>query len=299
MSNKIPMTKALLWIFLSTLVVSGSATLGWLYYLHVIHERASDEDYTIKAIVQSGPEGQQLPTEYLAEVLGVSANYPQNLYAYDLVEGKKALLRSPLIKSAILKRARPDALYVEYTVCQPVARLGDYYNIAIDEEGSLFPYKPFFDDRPLPELFLGLTAFGTAEGGSWNEPITGERYQLACVILKTLRSQKHFEGMAIERVDVSKAFAGSCGQREIVVQVEDVQEKFIRGEPVKCYMPKTLRLTAEGWRDELKNYKVLRSYLCAKELDEKVEVNRSQVTLPITVVDMRLPQLAFLNEYRR
>lgn len=295
MSKRMPLTKALLWIFLSTLVVSGSATLGWLYYLHVVHDRAGDDEYTITSLIQTGPVGHKLPTEYLAEVLGISADSPQNLYAYDLSAGKKALLASPLIKSVILKRARPDALYVEYTTYQPVARLGDYDNVAIDGQGYLFPYEPFFEDRPLPELFLGISSFGTEEGGRWNKPLSNERYQLACAILQVLRSPDHFPKMATEKVDVSKAFSGSCGQREIVVQVEDIQEKFVQGETVRCYMPKTLRLTTEGWKDDLKNYKVLRSYLCAKEIDNKVEINRSQVTLPIVVVDMRLPQLAFLQ----
>src|SRR5206468_998734 len=99
--------------------------------------------------------------------------HPKNLYALDLKEAAKALLSSPLIRNAKVKRLPPNTLYVEYEVRKPVCWLADYKNVAIDQEGYLLPGAPFYPPQQMPEIYLGLPSFGAAEdpvgrsGGRW------------------------------------------------------------------------------------------------------------------------------------
>ena len=62
--EQLPLSTALIWIFLSTCLISGTATLAWLYYVHLGRLRVQDDQYLIKAIVQTGPQREALRTAY-------------------------------------------------------------------------------------------------------------------------------------------------------------------------------------------------------------------------------------------
>ncbi len=40
----------------------------------------------------------------------------------------------------------------------PYAYIGEFANTAIDKEGYLFPFRPFFTPKNLPILYIGLNA---------------------------------------------------------------------------------------------------------------------------------------------
>ena len=284
MHERLPLSRALLWIFLSTLIVSGSATLGWLYYLHVIYQRVADDDYTITTIVPTTLSKDALATSYLAELLGLSVDIPQNLYAFDFKAARSRLLKSPLIKDVIVKRMPPSALHVDYSIRQPIAYSGDYDNTAIDEEGYPLPFRPFFSPRGLPEIYLGLPAFGT-EGVNWNHPLRGDEARLALELWRILTSDEDFMKMVIKKIDVSEAYANSYGQREIIVIAEDLVEVN------QCIIAWMLRLSTNRYLQELSNFKVLRTYQMEKQLTTDEAVVR--VTM---VLDLRIPQLAFVQQ---
>jgi hypothetical protein len=235
-AKQLPLARALLWIVASTLVVTGSGFAAMKAYLKWDKKRTSDSSYNIATIIQTGPEKEALRTDYLAELMGLSCDKPQNTVRFDCAKAQENLLRSPVIKEAIVKKELPNALHVDYTVRQPVARLFDYTNHAIDEEGAIFPIFPFFSPKNLPELYFGKGI------------IDREKIKLALALLAQFG--KH-EEVHVERIDVSKAFAETLGAREIVVLVQEGQTTY------------HLRLSAAEISDQITHYITLRETLLA------------------------------------
>ncbi len=220
--DKIPVSRALVRILVSTLLISGTAFMGWLYYLHIKNYRLSAEQYHIVAIIQSTPQTETLKTVYLAELLNLSLDKPVNLFRFSIKEAERQLLSSPLIQIATIKKILPGTLYIDYEMRVPVAYLGDYANTALDEEGSLFPYHPFFTPKRLPTLYFGLDQ----EQITWGSSLQGQTsFELAFAILQYLR-QPGKEGFQeryyIKQLDLSQSQADSYGQRQIVVILEEL-----------------------------------------------------------------------------
>lgn len=255
----LPFKKALKWILLSTVLVSGSVTGGLLYWHHHQQSLLSDPHYTLVAIMQSCRDQEPLQTNYLAELLDLSVNRPTNLYRFNVQEAEQKLLASPLIKSAKIKKIKPGMLYIEYSLRKPIAYVLDYSNTAIDIDGVLIPFKPFTTPKKVPELILDLPACLT-----WGENVSGEKVALAHEIIKLTNE----EGLNIlKRIDVSKAFSKRCGEREIVLFFEDSNAQT------------AVRFSPQNWKKQLINYKKLRL---------------NMATFPRTV-DMRISQLAFIT----
>lgn len=280
--HMLPLSKALLYIFLTTVIVSGSATLGWLYYLHLKHDRAHDDDYLITAIVQTGPEKEALPTQYLAELLDLSADAPTNLYELDLDDAVDTLLTSPLIKGAEVHRVRPSTLYIDYTRRTPIAYLLDYDNTVVDADGIVFPATPFFTPKRIPQIVLG----NELSVPSWGERIHGREAALAFAIYRHLDADPETPFAQVRRIDVSEAFAESYGSREVVVIIE----KTVQVEGADGFADQrvehTLRLNTERWQDGIANYNSLQAHLATRAVTS-------------TIVDLRVPQIGLLAEQSR
>lgn len=301
-NSKVQFNKAIIWILLSTFLVSGTAWMGWLYYHHVQHLRRQDPTYNIVAIVQTGPEKEVLKTVYLAELMGLSVDYPQNLYTFDTKNAVSKLLASPLIKGATIKRIRPGTVYIDYVVRQPVAYLADYTNTALDEEGYIFPFYPFFTPKKLPEIVVGLPPFGTpgkgkeSAGGEWHRPLMGKEVPLAMQIIKAFNGNRLYESTVLKRVDVSKAYKASPGQREMVLMVEERMECHEGERSILCVFPRILRFNVASYQEQLDNYLILRSYLAIHPHPPlKFPEGSPVVTASPLVIDLRIPDLAFLT----
>lgn len=265
MSSQLSLGKAILLILVSTFLISGSSWGSYLVYKSFYDLRAQDPRYYLEAIVQTGPERQALKTTYLAELLSLSIDLPTNLYQLDLKEAKISLLQSPLIKSANLKRVPPNTLYIDYTIRHPLVYLDDFANTALDDEGVLIPFKPFFSPKKLPQVFLGLD-----EKHEWGERLEDKRWQLALNILtefeKTLASQE----LNCVCVDVSQAFAESCGKRQIVLTLHENE--------VFTYL---LRLNANHYSQGLKRFALLPK-----------DALKARKNNPV-IIDMRIDKLSF------
>ena len=199
---------------------------------------------------------QGVPKE--AELMRISADRPVTSLSFDPAVAQKRLRYSPVIKEAKVKLIEPDTIYVDYTVRQPLAWLHDFENIALDEEGVPFPVSPFFSPKKLPEIYLGIRNF------YWNRPLKEPRAELALTILQLLNRLS----LQVKRLDVSKAFLRSLGRREVILILEE------QG------FTKALRLTPKNFAQELGNYLELRPKLP-----------------PIPqIIDLRIPQLAFIEE---
>nr|HNA62841.1 hypothetical protein [Rhabdochlamydiaceae bacterium] len=169
------------------------------------------------------------------------------------------LLASPVIQEASVKLINPDTVYIDYTVRQPLAALSDFENTAIDENGIPFPISPFFTPKKLIQVYLGIPQF------FWNQPLTDSNTKLALTLLQLLEQLP----LEVRKIDVSQAFKGSLGQREIVMVIDE------QG------FSKHLRLTPKNFAQELGNYLEL----------------RKELPLIPQVIDLRIPQLAFILPY--
>ncbi len=302
MKSYLPFTHALAWIVASTFMISGGSYALFKQYLHKEQHQVRDPNLLIRTIVQTGPQKEALKTDYLAELLGLSSDRPPHAHVFNLKLAEERLLKSPLIARAQVKLIPPSTLYIDYTIRQPIARLEDFENVVIDKEGYVFPFKSFFSPKNLPQIYLGLNAFGLASvdpdrpTAQWGTPLTGKYLHLAFEILTLTSEPKVAELFSIKRIDVSNAFAESYGTREIIVITEDLQIRNIEGREVHFHFPRLLRLSTKHYAQELGNYLKLRPQLLEEERKLTTTAASSVVRFKEKVIDFRIQQLAFIDE---
>lgn len=110
--QRYPLSRALLIITLSILIVSGTAGLLTLFWAKLQYEWKHDPAYQIVSIIQKTPHKERLENSYLADLLGLKGGV--NLYAFNSRQGEKVLLKHPLIKQASIRKKRPGTLEIEY-----------------------------------------------------------------------------------------------------------------------------------------------------------------------------------------
>jgi hypothetical protein len=294
------MKQALFCLIGSTCLTLILSVGGFSLYRNWKIKRMTSPEYRIVSIIQTGMEKEALKTAYLAELLHLSVDEPFQLYALDLKKAQSMLLTSPLISDVKVKRIPPGTLFIDYTVRKPIALLADYANTAIDQDGFLFPVSPFFSPKQLPEIYLGLPPFGSSEdsmerkGGEWLTPLRNRYFSLALEVLQLLEAFPQKEGMQVERIDVSNAFAPSLGQREIVLKIEDElvlqrsQKEFV------CLFPKILRLAPKDYRSQLNNFLALRCNMLDDYKRQLASIHQGGRFAP-RIIDLRIPQLAFID----
>ena len=259
--KKIPFKKALIWILLVTLLITGSAIFFTLCYFQVKELRLSHTGFNIYELEQKEKEGRDLPTNYLAYLLNLSIDKPTNLYQFDRSLAQSKLLSSSIIAECDIIKSPPNALKVEYTLRKPYAKIADYANTAIDRMGNLFPYEPFFKNLNVLEIVLGVQESSI----KWGEKVDKNRVEIAfdiCNILKNISN--------VRRIDLSKVDADSLGQREIVVIIEEKNGLF-----------QILRLAPKNFSSQLKNFLRIKEY--QKEIAEH------------NIIDLRISDLAFIS----
>ncbi len=306
-SSHIPFVNALAWIVGSALLVSGTAHLGIKHFLkHKLHAQVKAPQ-VIQTLVQTGPQREALKTEFLAELLGISADFPPLVAAFNLKEAETKLRDCPLIAEVQVKLLKPSTLYIDYTIRQPVAWVSDYENVVIDKAGYLFPFRPFFSPKNLPEIYMGLGPFGAQPDeadkpvAQWNQPLVGKHAKLALNLLNLLNEPLVQELFTARKIDVSKAFSESYGTREIVLIAEDLVSVSSEGEEVQYLFPKILRLSTKNYASELGNYLKLRQQLIENE-KASIQPQRGErgiVRQKETIIDFRIPNLAFIDEQKR
>ncbi|HEV8051080.1 MAG TPA: FtsQ-type POTRA domain-containing protein [Parachlamydiaceae bacterium] len=285
--------QAFLSILLSICFVSGSSFIGLMYYQHVRDKQRLDSSYEIVALVQTSPDREGLKTGYLAELLELSVDRPRNLYGYDTQEAAEKLLSHPVIKEAKVRKIRPGTLHVDYALRKPIAYVGDYTNTAIDATGTVFPFKPFYTPKILPEIILGE---GEEDASSlWGSVMGGRSVELAFTLLE-LASQYCDEFSSVSCIDVSNAFALSDGKRQVVLVLEDRILRVVEGQTILSIHPRILRLRQDNYRQQLGNYLVLRSYL--RENDRALPLSGKDTIQRANgiIIDMRLSELAFISK---
>lgn len=281
--NEIPVKRAFFLIFLVTLLISGTAWTAFFSYSYFFKVRSRDKKYQIIALVQTGPAREILKTAVLAEILDLSVDKPTNLYAFNIEKGRQKLLAFPLIKEALIRRIAPGTLYVDYTTRKPIAFLGDFSNTALDEEGILFPFSPFFTPKNLPEIYLGLQSDVEK---IWGKKLEGKKATLGFKLLKTFTASGFFEGTRLIRLDLSHCFESSEGNRQIIVLLED---KYLKDGENLFIEQHLLRLGTKNYEQGLKNYLALRDFL-----REKKDLGNE-----IKVIDLRISKLGFIKNLKK
>ena len=278
-----PLSRAILWILLSTLFVSGSALMGWLYYLHVRERRLNDDQYRIVALIQSTPQADALKTVYLAELLNLSLDHPVNLYQFNFKSATQTLLRHPLIKKATIQKILPGTLYIDYQMRTPFAYIGDFTNTAMDKEGYLFPFHPFYTPKRLPKLYLGLE-----KECKWGSCV--KDYSVVQFAFDVLCQFENFpqERWDLKQLDVTQAQADSYGQRQIILVLEERNSnKTSSGSKPLIYV----RLSSDHYEQDLMNFHTLQTVF-----DEKKEGTLAKDQA--LIFDLRIPHLAFIKSSR-
>ncbi len=251
--------KGIFFIVASIFITAALGFSGFRFYRSRFLDKTLDPTYVIKEIIQTGPEKMALPTTYLAELMNLSCDKPQNYFSFDEKLAEENLLKSAVIKKAKVKKIKQDAVYVDYEVFRPIALLGDSSNLAMDEEGHIFPIEPFYSQKRLPEIYFGSAV------------IDKEKFDIALAIFSYLDNREAFRSATIKSVDISKALHESFGKREVVIVLEENGNTWY------------LRLTPHKFPEELNNFVLLKDTMPVSSKKKKV-------------VDLRLAKAAYIEE---
>lgn len=305
-AKHLPLTHALAWIVGSVMFITGPAYACFKHYLKRQNRFAQDTRYAIRSLIQTGPQKEALKTDYLAELIGLSADAPPHSLHFDLQRAKEKLLQFPLIAHADVKLMGPDTLYVDYTIRQPIAYLEDFENLAIDKEGYPLPFSPFFSPKNLPSFYFGTAKFGAEPIDpekpkvDWGIPLQGKYFEIALHILSIVTEPQVADLFNVKRIDVSNAFAESYGTREIVLITEDTLIHTSEGKMLQLFIPRILRLSTKNYAQELGNYLQLRPQLLEEERKglHLLEKEPSPYYMKEKVIDFRIQKLAFVEEVK-
>lgn len=288
--KKIPAKRAFFWIGCSLLFVTGSVLLGGVIYLYRQKQQMVDPAYAISTFVLEEPSRDPLKGSYLAELLDLSEDQPTNINQFQIEYGEKKLSESPVIKQAKIHKIPPSALYISYSVREPIAYLGNFQNAALDREGVLFPVIPYFTPKKIPKIYL------SSHERKWGEKIEGEEIDLALSLLEKLQKFPYSKGMEVMEIDVSNSFSESLGKREIMVRVEEKSEREENGRSILSISPRFIRISTQNVRNALENYLVLREYLWKEEEMETISTNEPLYVAPATVIDLRVPKIGYYRK---
>lgn len=138
----------------------------------------------------------------------------------------------------------------------------------MDKAGYPFPFYPFLSPKNLPYIYFGLSSFGrrSTDPGKpvvrWKEAMVGTYVNLAFSLLQLI----HEVGLSnVVRIDLSHAFASSCGKREIVLTVDNTIVQWKNGLEQQMIFPHLLRLGTKNYREQLMNYLNLKEELIEQE----------------------------------
>ena len=258
-----------LWVFSSigTALLTLACAAAWR---HELQERAEDPHYTIRALVQTGPEVEAVPTGYLAELLGLSKDRPVNLYQVSTTHLEERLLSSPVLREARVSRRLPSTLEIQYQARTPIAAVIDLEQGWLDEEGVLFPGQPFQRPRQLVQVYLGLHRKLKPPYTSklWGSSIPKEQITL----LEEFLQHPAWQNFTLQMVDLGRLQDADYGKREWV----------LRGKPAGWNHVWWVRLPSRNWQTAL-------AYL--PRLVEAIRESDHSV-----LVDLRMDQMALYQE---
>lgn len=291
--EKVPLTRALA-LIVASMLGSSLFFAAWKW----AHAEGHAGD-ALHWIVQTSPQKQALSTAMLAEMLDLSSDHPTPARTFSTKMGEQRLRAFPFIESARLCWLKPNSLYIDYTLRRPIAFVDDFENVAMDAQGFLFPYAPFFPLKPLPRLYFGLAPFGEKAAdkpaAQWHQPMAGKHFDCARALLALIELPAIKGALPNPCIDVSNVRARSAATREIVLKLEDVDVREVGGKQVRVRYPRLLRLSTHNYAQELGNYLKLREQLRLAEAQQRGEREEQG---RVTVIDLRISDVGFVTHYR-
>lgn len=258
--KKIPLKWAIVYIVLSVLIVGTTGGIAFHKISSASAREKKDPTFNLLKLIQKNTGSERLPTKYLAELLGLSIDHPKNYHYYNVDEWEEKVRKNPLFRYAAVRKLKPNKVMIHYELREPIAFLGDFTNTAIDKDGALIPFKPFFKNRNLPIILMGL------EKMEWGSFLKGGKMDEAFAIYRNLKQR----GLNVKKIDVSKMYDLNYGRRQVVVEIQDNGQSFIR-------------LNPNHFSEGMENYLLMRPYLKNNFPDSSI------------VIDMRLTDIAFIK----
>lgn len=286
--------QAICWITISIPLISGPCFGGYFLYKKFHRTRLMNPSFQLTKLITPT----KVHPNFFCEVLSLHREKKIPLYAFDLDQAKKTLLQIPIFKEVFLKRHPPNSLYVDCELRKPIAILLDYENTAIDREGYLFPYVPFFQSKKLPKVYLGLSAFNTENGGRWNEPLEISKWKKALEFFEILQSDPFKDQYIVGKIDVSQLEAKSYGRKEIVIFLTQVISFDQSDQTIRCYFPKVLRFHPKNYRQQLKNFLALSEKMLDDYRNQMVQqkFRQKEIYFSSKIFDFRIAKLGFVDQ---
>ncbi|MFA6119409.1 MAG: FtsQ-type POTRA domain-containing protein [Parachlamydiales bacterium] len=291
MKKDLKLSQAIFWILASTFVISGFSYFTFFQYKKMQKKRCLMSSYNIKTISQSVNDN-NLDVNYLAEIMNLSLDRPTNLFVFDEMDAKEKLLKNPLIKTAEIKKIKPNCVFVDYEIRKPIALLYDFDNFAIDEDGNIFPYEPFFKDNDLSKIYLGLESLEKLK------KVESKEACLALDMLKKLQESGFSKLVKIVSLDTSRSQLQSYGQREILLEIEEDLIVKQKEKEIHLIFPKILRLMENNYLQQIGNYislreKIMRDY---ESQFKQIRIDDSEIKFKPKTIDLRISKLAFIDQ---
>lgn len=253
-------------LLLSVVIVNLFAAGGIYIYRVSLKKRLGE--WTIKQVLERGRG--ELPPGFLAEALELSQDKPLPWDLFNTKQAERKLEKYPFFKRVNVRKIEPNAALVDYVLRTPLAKVADFSNRALDEEGVVFPLEPFYSPKKLPSIRFGRAV---------SQEETKEAFAL-------MRSIKEVAGAPrILLIDLADKKNPALGKQKIVVVVE---EQLFRDNKIKK-QPVLLELSAVDPLEGIERWKALRS-LIIKEDNYKDNIKMKGV-----IVDLRQPGLAYLH----
>jgi hypothetical protein len=291
MKEKIKLSQAIFWIFFSTFIISGTNLFIFLQVKKYQKNKFISSRYQIKAIAQKQNEI-TLDVNYLAEVIGLSFTNPSNIFLFDENKAKEKLLACPFIKEARIKKIKPDCLFIDYEIRKPLASLYDLENVAIDEEGYIFPMNPFYPPMDLCKFYLNIEKF------KGYEKLDVERTFYALDIYKKLKDSGFADLVRIKVLDTSRLELKSYGKKEILLFIEEQLKIKKAQKDIVFIFPIILRLALSNYLEQIGNYIALRMKILHDYENQlkNIDFENNIVKFAPKTIDLRLSKLAFIDQ---
>jgi len=291
MKKKLKLAHALFWILFSTFIISGSSYFIFSQVRKLKKNKLISTKYNIKTIAQSQNDI-TLDVNYLAELMSLSSNKPTNIFLFDENKARENLLSSPMIKEAKIKKIKPNCIFVDYKIRKPIAYLYDFENIAIDEDGYIFPINPFYLPSDFCKFFLNVDEF------KGFEKIDSKKAIYALDIYKNLKNSGFADLVRIKVLDTSRLEFESYGKREILLFIEEEIKVRKNQKDRIVIFPTILRLALNNYLEQIGNYislreKILKDY---ENQIKSIDLENEIVKFKPKTIDLRLSKLAFIDQ---
>jgi hypothetical protein len=292
MKKRLKFSEALFWIIFSTIIISGFNYFIFSQVKKKQKKKLVSSKYHIKTIAQNQNDI-CLDVDYLAELLNLSIDKPTNLFLFDENKAKENLLSSPLIKKVTeIKKIKPNCIFVDYEIRNPVGYICGFENVAIDEEGYIFPINPFFPDMDLCKFCFDLNNIDEYKKNQTNQAV------LILDIYKKLKNSGFADLVKIKILDASRLDAQSYGKRELIIFIEEEVIVHKDKADITVIFPMILRLALNNYLEQIGNYVSLRKKIL-KDYENQIKssniVNHIIRFKPKTI-DLRISKLAFIDQ---